>query len=69
MERSRTIESAGIGASASIISTSWVRFACIINHTRANEELYMGILDELLGGGQRQKEYRDFVDRYEQGKP
>ena len=29
----------------------------------------MGILDELLGGGQRQKEYRDFVDRYEQGKP
>jgi hypothetical protein len=42
---------------------------CIINNTRANEELYMGILDELLGGGQRQKEYRDFVDRYEQGKP
>ena len=29
----------------------------------------MGILDELLGGGQRQKEYRDFVDRYEQGDP
>src|SRR6478735_3322038 len=29
----------------------------------------MGILDELLGGGQRQKEYRDFVDRYEQGGP
>ena len=29
----------------------------------------MGILDELLGGGQRQKEYSDFVDRYEQGKP
>jgi len=29
----------------------------------------MGILDELLGGGQRQKEYKDFVDRYEQGKP
>jgi len=29
----------------------------------------MGILDELLGGGQRQKEYRDFVDRYEQGHP
>jgi hypothetical protein len=41
----------------------------IINQARANEELYMGILDELLGGGQRQKEYRDFVDRYEQGKP
>jgi hypothetical protein len=29
----------------------------------------MGILDELLGGGQRQKEYRDFVDRYERGDP
>src|SRR6476661_742474 len=29
----------------------------------------MGILDELLGGGQRQKEYRDFVNRYEQGNP
>ena len=27
----------------------------------------MGILDELLGGGQRQTEYRNFVDRYEQG--
>jgi hypothetical protein len=23
----------------------------------------MGILDELLAGGQRQKEYSDFVDR------
>jgi hypothetical protein len=31
--------------------------------------LHMGILDELLGGGQRQKEYRDFVNRYEQGDP
>jgi hypothetical protein len=31
--------------------------------------LHMGILDELLTGGQRQKEYRDFVDRYEQGDP
>ena len=29
----------------------------------------MGILDELLGGGQSQKEYTDFVDRYERGKP
>jgi hypothetical protein len=29
----------------------------------------MGILDELLAGGQRQKEYSDFVDRYEQGAP
>jgi len=31
--------------------------------------LHMGILDELLAGGQRQKEYSDFVDRYEQGRP
>ena len=29
----------------------------------------MGILDELLGGGQLQKEYSDFVERYEQGHP
>jgi hypothetical protein len=29
----------------------------------------MGILDELLTGGQRQKDYRDFVNRYEQGHP
>ena len=29
----------------------------------------MGILDELLAGGQRQKEYKDFVNRYEQGDP
>jgi hypothetical protein len=29
----------------------------------------MGILDELLAGGQRQKEYKDFVDRYEDGDP
>src|SRR3974390_1073897 len=35
----------------------------------AKEELYMGILDELLGSGQLQKEYRNFVDRYEQGSP
>jgi hypothetical protein len=33
------------------------------------KELHVGILDELLGGGQRQKEYRDFVDRYERGDP
>jgi hypothetical protein len=33
------------------------------------KELHMGILDELLGGGQRQKEYKDFVNRYEQGDP
>ncbi len=29
----------------------------------------MGILDELLGGGQRQKDYRDFIQRYETGAP
>jgi hypothetical protein len=29
----------------------------------------MGILDELLGGGQRQKSYTDFVQRYERGNP
>ena len=29
----------------------------------------MGILDELLGGGQVQREYSDFVNRYEQGDP
>ena len=29
----------------------------------------MGILDDLLGGGQIQKQYKDFVDRYEQGDP
>jgi hypothetical protein len=29
----------------------------------------MGMLDELLGSGQIQKEYRDFVSRYEQGDP
>ena len=29
----------------------------------------MGILDELLGGGQPQKEYKDFVNRYERGNP
>src|SRR5215468_5009058 len=31
--------------------------------------LHMGILDDLLAGGQRQNEYRDFVNRYEQGPP
>jgi hypothetical protein len=36
---------------------------------RCVKELHMGILEELLGGGQRQKEYSDFVDRYEQGHP
>ena len=29
----------------------------------------MGMLEDLMGGGQRQKEYRDFVGRYEQGNP
>src|SRR5204862_5002144 len=30
---------------------------------------HMSMLDDLLGGGQRQKEYGDFVKRYEQGAP
>src|SRR5512147_2158908 len=29
----------------------------------------MGILDELLGGGQRRQDFDDFVKRYEQGHP
>jgi hypothetical protein len=29
----------------------------------------MGILDELLTGGQRQSDYKDFVNRYERGAP
>ena len=29
----------------------------------------MGILDELLGGGQLQRKFEDFVKRYEQGNP
>jgi hypothetical protein len=29
----------------------------------------MGLLDELLGGGQRQRDFTDFVRRYEQGHP
>ena len=29
----------------------------------------MGILDDLLGGGQRQRDFKDFVNRYEQGHP
>jgi hypothetical protein len=29
----------------------------------------MGILDELLAGGQRQEEYSNFLDRYQQGHP
>ncbi len=29
----------------------------------------MGLLDELLGGGQRQAEYKDFANRYQQGSP
>ena len=29
----------------------------------------MGILDDLLGGGQRQRDFKDCVNRYEQGHP
>ena len=35
----------------------------------AQKELQMGIIDESLGSGQRRKEYKDFVNRYEQGHP
>jgi hypothetical protein len=31
--------------------------------------LHMGILEDLLTGGQRQNEYSDFIKRYEQGHP
>jgi hypothetical protein len=33
------------------------------------EELHMGILEDLLGNEQLQKQYKDFVKRYEQGAP
>src|SRR5436190_22501141 len=29
----------------------------------------MGILDELLGGGRRQRDFKDFMKRYDQGHP
>src|SRR5215208_4480527 len=29
----------------------------------------MGLLDDLLGGGQQRREYQDFATRYEQGPP
>jgi len=33
------------------------------------KELHMGILEDLLGNEQLQKQYKDFVKRYEQGDP
>src|SRR6478735_2235323 len=36
---------------------------------RKGRSCNMGILDDLLAGGQIQKEYKDFVNRYEQGDP
>src|SRR4051812_46833200 len=36
---------------------------------RKERKLQMGILDDLLGNGQLQKQYNDFVKRYEQGNP
>ena len=45
------------------------RLLVLLAAIRLGRKLKMGILDELLGGGQRQKEYRDFVNRYEQGNP
>jgi hypothetical protein len=41
----------------------------LLPSTAVKEDVYMGILDELLGNGQLQKQYKDFVDRYEQGDP
>jgi hypothetical protein len=35
----------------------------VAGRRRAKKELQMGILEELLAGGQRQKEYRDYVSR------
>jgi len=29
----------------------------------------MGLLDDLLGGGQKQQDYQDFANRYQQGSP
>ena len=29
----------------------------------------MNMLEQLLGGGQQQQEYRDFTQRYDQGPP
>lgn len=29
----------------------------------------MGLLDQLIGGGEPERDYRDFVDRYDQGAP
>ena len=40
----------------------------VLTTTLRKGGVYMGILDELLGGGQRQK-VQGFVDRYEQGDP
>ena len=60
------LRSAGVSHQPTGAGVASQRHLSIINHTCA---LHMGILDELLGGGQRQKEYRDFVNRYEQGDP
>ena len=39
------------------------------NRSPHQEDSIMGLLDELLGGGQRQAEYKDFANRYQQGSP
>src|SRR3954463_12386176 len=36
---------------------------------REERNCKMGILDDLLGNGEVQKQYKDFVKRYEQGNP
>jgi len=41
----------------------------VVTATDAQRSCTWEFLDELLAGGQRQEEYSDFVDRYEQGHP
>src|ERR1700722_19042231 len=49
------------------VRTRCANIAC--SGASAKGVLHMGMLDELLAGGQLQKEYKDFVNRYEQGHP
>ena len=37
--------------------------------TWCGREEPLGLLDDLLGGGQRRREYQDFADRYDQRPP
>src|SRR5215475_5707847 len=57
------------------LATAWCADTASIKGGRgrvaghAKECCHMGILDELLAGGQRQSEYRDFINRYDEGAP